>query len=211
MVDEQVAAHYVYHSNRLDGVTLTLDQTQQILKGQLTTPQKGEDGREFETELVLGHRRALGGMDMIAESSRDVTQEDVQNLHKMLMGELLLSAGEYRECQLRYKGVLIPSPPEYLDERMAWFVRLLNTGLANAKDAHRFSWRIHHEFITLHPFIEGNGRMARLIMNLARVRRGLEIAVIPYESRVQYGDAILEFQKQKIERAQAKASGMGSL
>ncbi|MEZ6187586.1 MAG: Fic family protein [Planctomycetota bacterium] len=211
MLDEQLAAHYVYHSNRLDGVTLTLRQTQEILAGGLTEPQHGEDGREFEVELVLGHRRALGGMDMIAESGREITQDDVQNLHKMLMGELLLSAGEYRECQLRYKGVLIPSPPEYLGERMAWFVRLLNTGLKNAKDAHRFSWRIHHEFITLHPFIEGNGRMARLLMNLARIRRKLEVAVIPYESRVQYGDAILEFQKQKIERAQAKASGLGSL
>ena len=126
-------------------------------------------------------------------------------LHRTLMGNLLLSAGEYRECVLRYKGLLIASPPQYLAERMAWLVNLINTGLERAQDPHKFSWRIHHEFITLHPFIEANGRMARLLLNLVRLRRQLDLTTVPYDNREVYSRAIIEFQQQKIARAQEKA------
>ncbi|RMG16302.1 MAG: Fic family protein [Planctomycetota bacterium] len=209
MYDEQTIATYVYHSNRLDGLTLDLDQTQQILAGTLVGDRiPGEDGRTFEAEVVTGHKRAFEGMLSLAGRSDPVTQEAIGFLHKLMMGELLLSAGEYRECTLKYKGLLIASPPDKLAERMAWLVNLINTGLERAQDAHKFSWRVHHEFITLHPFIEANGRIARLLLNLVRLRRGLDLSIVTFESREQYSRAIIEFQQQKIRRAQEKlASG----
>ncbi len=89
---------------------------------------------------------------------------------------------------------------------MAWLVNLINTGLERAQDPHKFSWRIHHEFITLHPFIEANGRLARLLLNLVRLRRGLDLTVVPFVDREAYSRAILEFQQQKILRAQERAN-----
>jgi len=205
MLEADAVVRYIYHSNRLDGVTLSEEQTRAIQAGELTEPTRGEDGREFEPEVVLGHERALRGMYMVAQDDKPVTQEAICTLHKALMGELLLSAGEYRECKLRYKGLLIASPPEHLAERMGWLVNLINSGLEHAEDGHKFSWRAHHEFITLHPFIEGNGRMARLILNLIRLRRGLDVSIIPFENREKYSRAIIEFQQQKIKRAEDKA------
>lgn len=211
MFDDDITAQYIYHSNRLDGLSVSEAQTRSILSGSIDPEGsvQGEDGREFEAFVVTGHAQALRGMALTASSGKPLTQDAVQLLHKTLMGDLLLSAGEYRECILKYKGLLIASSPEHLKERMEWLVGLTNTGLDKAQDPHRFSWRVHHEFITLHPFIEANGRMARLLLNLVRLRRGLDLTVVPFENREQYSRAIIEFQQQKIKRAQEKASAGG--
>ena len=201
-LDAVTTARYVYNSNRLDGLALSEEQTQRALRGgydpgDLLT---GEDGKEYELEVVVGHERALKGMLLMAGDGAPVTHDSIRALHRALMGELLLSAGEYRECTLRYKGLLIASPPDRLPERMEWFVGLINSGLKKATDPHKLSWRIHHEFITLHPFIEANGRMARLLLNLVRLRRGLDLTIVPFENRDKYSRAIIEFQQQKIQR-----------
>ena len=208
MFDPDLAIKYVYNSNRLDGVSLSEEQTRDILQGGIDkdTMYTADDGREFEAEVVIGHDRALRGLGMLAKSDNPVTEESLMAIHKAMMGELLLSAGEYRECILRYKGLLIASPPEHLPERMSWLIGLINSGIEKAQDPHRFSWRAHHEFITLHPYIEANGRMARLLLNLIRLRRGLDLTVVPFENREAYSRAIIEFQQQKIKRAQEKAS-----
>jgi Fic family protein len=208
MFDPELAITYVYNSNRLDGVSLSEDQTREILAGGIdsNTMCTADDGREFEAEVVIGHDRALKGMGLVAKSDTPIYEDSLMTLHKAMMGELLLSAGEYRECILRYKGLLIASPPEHLGERMRWLVGLINSGVEKAQDPHKFSWRAHHEFITLHPFIEANGRMARLLLNLIRLRRGLDLTVVPFDNREAYSKAIIEFQQQKIKRAQEKAS-----
>jgi Fic family protein len=207
MFDPDTVIRYVYHSNRLDGISLTEEQTRGILQSTLLGDMiAGEDGREFEREVVLGHERAMRGMTMMGQDKSPLTPDSICALHKALMGELLLSAGEFRECILKYKGLLISSPPQQLAERVQWLVNLTNQGLEKAEDVHKFSWRVHHEFITLHPFIEANGRMARLLLNLVRLRRGLDLSIVTYESREQYSKAIIEFQQQKIRRAQEKAA-----
>ena len=207
--DDETKARFIYHSNRLDGITLSEPETRQILAGQVIGTLTAKDGKEYEADVVVGHRRAFDTMVSLSQETRPVSEDDVTGLHRALMSELLLSAGEYRECSLRYKGLLIASPPEHLQERVQWLVKLTNSGLERAKDAHKFSWRAHHEFITLHPFIEGNGRMARLLLNLVRLRRGLDLSIVPFEAREQYNHAIIEFQQQKIARAQEKKAQAG--
>lgn len=208
MFEPELIAAYVYNSNRLDGITIGEAETVRILAGGVDpeTEVQGEDGRSFEAEVVIGHADALRGMALMAQGDTPVSEAQLLLLHKTLMKNLLLSAGEYRECTLRYKGLLIASPPQHLGERMAWLVNLVNTGLELAQDPHKFSWRIHHEFITLHPFIEANGRVARLLLNLIRLRKGLDLTIVPFANREAYSRAILEFQQQKIIRAREKAN-----
>lgn len=207
-LDAATTARYVYNSNRLDGLALSEEQTQRALRGGYDPGDviTGEDGKEYEPEVVVGHERALKGMLLMAGTDAPVTHDSIRTLHRALMGELLLSAGEYRECTLRYKGLLIASPPDKLQERMEWFVGLINSGLARATDPHKLSWRVHHEFITLHPFIEANGRMARLLLNLVRLRRGLDLTIVPFENRDKYSRAIIEFQQQKIQRDRQRSA-----
>jgi Fic family protein len=206
MFDKDTTTRFVYHSNRLDGLGLTEAQTREVLDGKVAAGGSLEstDGKSLEAEVVLGHRRAFDAMVALARGKDPIATTAVLALHKALMGELLLSAGEWRECTLRYKGLLITSPAEGLAERMQRFCDLLNSGLAKSTDAHKLSWRIHHEFITIHPFIEANGRMARLLLNLVRLRRGLDLTIVPFENRDKYSKAIIEFQQQKIRRDQEK-------
>lgn len=211
MFANDVARRYVYNSNRLDGISLSEEQTQQVLDGQLP---KGEDvispdAKEWDPEVALSHRAALERTAELAQSGAPFSEEMIHELHKVLMGELLLAAGEYRECTLKYKGLLIASPPDTIKSRMEALVNLVNQGFAKTDKKDQLAWRLHHEFITIHPFIEANGRMARLLLNLIRLRAGLDVAIVRFEDREKYSKAILEFQQQKIARAQQRASGSG--
>lgn len=204
--DFDTTAKYIYHSNRLDGIGVSEADTRALLQGATPESVTGEDGKAYEPEYVRGHERAFKRALHLAQAGQPLSIDDVNSIHKALMGELLMSAGEFRECTLRYKGLLIASPPEHLAERMAKFVALVNSGLQKGTDAHKLSWRAHHEFITLHPYIEGNGRVARLLLNFVRWRKGLELTLVPFDHRDKYSRAIIEFQQQKIARDQVKAA-----
>lgn len=211
MLDANTIVRYIHHSNRLDGIGLSEKQTRDVLARtvEATATLTGEDGKEYEAEVVLGHERALKAMLVLVEQGAPLTTEQIKSLHKALMGELLLSAGEYRECALRYKGLLIQSPAEGLGERVQAYVDTFNAGMSKTTDPHKLSWRVHHEFITLHPFIEGNGRMARLLLNLVRLRKKLEVTIVPFEQRDKYSKAIIEFQQQKLARGGVDVTASG--
>ena len=212
MFATDVAVRYVYNSNRLDGVSLSEAQTRDIIEGRIQKTGDdivASDGREWDPEVVLSHRAALEKAAEYASSGAPVDETMVFDLHRVLMGELLLAAGEYRECTLKYRGLLIASPPETLKSRMDALLNLVNTGLARTEKKDQLAWRVHHEFITIHPFIEANGRMARLLLNLVRLRAGLDVAIVRFEDRDKYSKAILEFQQHKIAKVQQAQSGTG--
>lgn len=208
MYSLDVLAQYIHGSNTLDAITLTLEQTKGILANEATFGDSAEiaapDGKEFETGIVTGHRHALETVLRMAKDQQPLSELGIRHLHEQMMGPILLSAGEYRECTLRIKGLLIASPPDGLTQRMDAFANLINAGIIKSKNKDQFAWRVHHEFFTLHPFIEGNGRLARLLLNYVRHRAGLGLAILGRQDRERYSKAIIEFQKQKIKKARSR-------
>jgi Fic family protein len=108
------------------------------------------------------------------------------------MEGVLLSNGEYRECTLKYNAIP-PLPAGEIPARMARVLAILNQGFDRARDKAILAWQVHHEFIYVHPFLEGNGRMARLLMNLVRLRAGLDIEVVPFAEREKYLRSIVDY------------------
>ncbi len=204
-IDIETRTSFVYHSNRLDGITLTEGQTRGLLDGSLVPEEDGmllvPDGREFEPENATSHWNALYYISKLAGAAAELTEAALNEIHRRMMAGVLISGGEYREVDLKLKGFLIESPAADVPTRMRRFVRLVNIGFDKAKDKAGFAWRVHHEFITIHPYIRANGRMARLLLNLIRFRAGMPIETVRYDDLVTYQRSILQYQKAKLEKA----------
>ncbi len=208
MAEIERVAKYVYNSNRLDGVHIPYETTLELLiaaqAGGAHVAAGGEsvtglDGKAYDPENVTSHGEAFKLVQDLA-ARPPYTEAHIRILHETLMRGVLLSAGEYRECTLRYRG--IPSvPPEQIEARLARVVALMNKGPARARDPKLLAWQVHHEFIFVHPFIQGNGRMARLLLNLVRLRCGLKsIEIIPFDKREEYLHSIVAY-GQRLARA----------
>lgn len=204
-IDLDTRVSYVYHSNMLDGVSLSEGQTRSLLEGTLETEDGGlvmsPSGREYEPEVVTSHWNAVYFVTRLAESTADITESTLREIHRRLMADVILSNGDYREVDLKVKGFLIASPAGTISERMDRFIRLLNVGYTKASDKAGFAWRVHHEFITIHPFIAANGRMARLLLNLIRLKAEMPLETVSFEDLAQYQRSILEYQRSKLEKA----------
>ncbi len=197
LMDQETKARYIYNSNRLDGIHLTYEQTVGILnrgKDPLSegAEHQGTDGKMVDPAAVTSHEDALLFVEKLARSGAAVSEPALREIHRRLMEGLLLSNGAYRECTLHYKGIP-PVAPEAIRARLDRFLALLNQGFERAAKKDIFAWQIHHEFIFIHPFIEGNGRTARLLLNLVRFRAGLDLEVIPFAERERYARSIVEY------------------
>jgi fido (protein-threonine AMPylation protein) len=129
-------------------------------------------------------------LNSIASSDHTVRETDLRNLHSMLMeGELESLPGEYRKS-----GVVIAGaehrPPEPIEvpSRMAELVSWVNDNLE--QDPVLVSALAHHELVAIHPFVDGNGRVSRLLMNLILMKREFPICNIRREDRAEYYEAL---------------------
>ncbi|GIW71681.1 MAG: hypothetical protein KatS3mg102_1223 [Planctomycetota bacterium] len=197
MADAERIAKYVYNSNRLDGVHIPFETTLELIVAASAAPPASEevfgmDGKTYYVEHVTSHADALGFVQELAHRP-PFTEEHIRELHGRLMRGVLLSAGDYRECTLRYRGIP-PVAPAEIPARLGRVLALMNEGLERARDKRLLAWQVHHEFIYVHPFIEGNGRMARLLLNLMRLRAGMNsIEIIPFANREQYLRSIIAY------------------
>ncbi|MFC1705280.1 Fic family protein [Planctomycetota bacterium] len=197
MAEVAALAKYVYNSNRLDGVHIPFETTLQLIE---SPPDPREDSVEIpalEGDKTYFHYHVTSHFEAVQYLSHlarmvPITQDHIRDLHRRLMEGVILSNGEYRECTLRYRNMQ-PLSPEQIDSRMQRVLAIMNQGLERARDKSVLGWQVHHEFIHVHPFIEGNGRTARLLLNLVRLRAGLEIEIIPFAEHERYLRSILAY------------------
>lgn len=186
----------IYHSNAIEGNVLGVGETRQVVEHGLTIT--GKPLKDQAEARNLSH--ALDFLEEIAGNvSSPITENDMRQLHAFVLDGLSDEAGAYRSVPVAISGSdYSPPGPESVPGQMADFGRWLShvsvpvdgafanvSGLFAAAAAH--TW-----FVTVHPFIDGNGRVARLLMNLILMRYGYPIAIITKEDRHRYYDA-LEF------------------
>ncbi len=182
-LDEQMTVEWIYNSNAIEGSTLTLRETELILHHGLTIG--GKSLREhFE---VINHRDAIAYVQELAAENKPITPFQVRQIHKLVLARIDdENAGQYRRTNVRIGGAT-HQPLEgwrvapQMDEWAKWL----------ARDAHAFhpvdrAALAHHRLTAIHPFVDGNGRTARLVMNLLLFRDGYPPAVILRTNRQQY-------------------------
>jgi Fic family protein len=180
---DHILVEWIYNSNAIEGSTITLQETRLILETGLTIG--GKSLREhFE---VINHRDAIGYVEDLAASAEPITPFHVRQIHTLVLSRIDdENAGRYRETQVRIAGAAF-IPPE------SWLVPNLMTEWGEwlaAEEKHRHPVELaalaHHRLVAIHPFIDGNGRTARLVMNLILMRAGYPPTVIQRINRRQY-------------------------
>ena len=186
-----------YSSNAIEGNTLTRLETAELLE-------KGTgaviSGRPLKDQLeAVNHAQALDFIKRLAQQKKGhqfITEKDIKDIHQIILTGIDDPwAGKYRRTEVFVKGtdVEFPSPPEvpYL---MAEFTQWLE----GRQEEHpvRVAADAHFKVVSIHPFIDGNGRTARLLMNLVLISNSYPMAVIRNEDRTEYLQAVNKGQKE---------------
>lgn len=185
-----------YHSNAIEGNTLTQSETELVLSHGITI-----GGKSLVEHLeVIGHRDAMAYMEVLAQNEVAIGEREIKELHSLILLPIAstsvststsVEAGAYRTLDVRAAGTGYVYPPHYqVRELMDVFASWLASEAA--KDLHpvAFASEAHYRLVTIHPFRDGNGRTARLLMNLCLLRAGYPITVIDNAQRALYISAL---------------------
>lgn len=192
-----------YHSNSIEGNTLTLTETRALILFGITA--KGKPMRDHLE--MRGHNEALQKLEEIAQQQLKITERIIQEFHKIIMvepskGKSEINPGKYKELPnylYSPEGERIDfDSPEVVPEKMNELINWLNNQLNPPKrkrdkyDLHPLvvACLFHLRFIKIHPFGDGNGRMARILMNLILMQKGYVPAIIRLENKTEYYRAL---------------------
>ena len=184
---EKLALEWTYHSNAIEGNTLTLRETKVVLEG-ITVG--GKSIREhFE---ALNHRDAILYVEEVVHGNEPLSERLIKEIHALVLkGIEPEHAGRYRQENVAIAGASHTPPdflhlPQEMHELIAWH--------AGAMGMHPIlrAAELHTRFVEIHPFIDGNGRTGRLLLNFELMKAGFPPAVIRKEDRLAYYDALDE-------------------
>jgi len=178
---DQFILSLTYHTNRIEGSTLTEPETSAILFRDITISNKSL----VEHLEVKNHQTALQHLfHYMASGSGDIDEALILNLHRMLMNSIRPDAGAYRRHSVRIVGADVPTA-NYLKVPFL-MVELIDAIDRPVQDTIRQMAEIHSRFEQIHPFSDGNGRIGRLLMHATALRKNLPPAVIRQERKQFY-------------------------
>lgn len=191
---ENFMIKFTYNTNRIEGGTLTLRETANLLKEGITPREKPiEDVKEAEA-----HRKVFY---LMLEHKADLNLETVMNWHRLLFQDTKPKiAGKIRNYQVAISGskVELPFPVELnllLRDFFKWYEK-------NKSRLHpiELAALVHLKFVSIHPFGDGNGRIGRLMMNFVLHKYGYPMLDIAYKNRNSYYTALERSQLKKIDQ-----------
>ncbi len=179
-----------YTSNAIEGNTLTRQETALVVEKGLTV-----GGKTLTEHLeAANHAKALDWVQtQVHRQPQELTEDDLLTLHRLVLkGIDDDNAGFYRSIPVRIAGaaVVLPNPlkvPDLMAQFIAW---LTNTQTIEALHPVALAAEAHYRFVSIHPFVDGNGRTARLLMNLLLLQAGYPPAIIRPEDRLAYLNAL---------------------
>lgn len=176
-----------YHSNAIEGNRLTLKETYLVLERGVTI-----GGRSMKEHLeATNHKEAVGVMESMVKQRKKITEMNILNLHAVILDKIKPEwAGFYRNGPVaitlaKYK----PPSHKEVPKLMQAVIKLLNKKIEGVKGI-EVAAKIHHRLVHIHPFWDGNGRLARLLMNIKLMQAGFPQTILRKQERISYYNAL---------------------
>ncbi len=192
-LNEYTKVKYTFNSNKIEGNTLSLQETQLVVNEGITI-----SGKSLKEHLeAVNHAEAIDYIVDLAQGKIEFSQRTLLDLHQLILKSIEPShAGVYRQSPVRISGSE-HMPPDALHLRELMDDYFVNYNLQR-KSIHPvvLAAEMHERLVSIHPFIDGNGRTARLVMNLILIKNGYTICILKGDNnaRLAYYKALEEVQ-----------------
>ena len=171
---------YTYNSTTIEGNTLTLIETKAVLEDKISIG--GKQLREIYE--VINHNKAFQYLKETTQEE-ELDEKKIKNIHKILT-ENIIQGGIYRNTDVQIVGANhMPPTPNEMYNQLKFFYEDLKTNKNKMNPIELAAWT-HAEFVRIHPFIDGNGQTARLIMNYQLMKNGFLPISIKAQERLEY-------------------------
>jgi Fic family protein len=181
---EELMIENTYNSNAIEGNTLTLRETALLLQQGLTI-----GGKHIRDHLeAIGHKDAFYYMIELADAGEPITERTIKDLHSLVLMHDAKNKGAYRTSEVLILGASHTPSPHYLIREQT--EALLSDYEKMKQNTHivKAVAEFHLRFEGIHPFIDGNGRTGRLILNLELIKAGFLPVNIKFTDRDKYYD-----------------------
>lgn len=182
-LEEWFRIELTYTSNAIEGNTLTRQETAMVVEEGLTV-----EGKSItEHQEAINHAEAFDYIQTLAIKRRqDLTERDILDIHSIILSKIDdTNKGRYRNVAVRLRGseTILPNPikvPELMEEFIKWLKG------DNSDHPIKIAIDAHYKLVSIHPYVDGNGRTARLLMNLLLMQEGYPPAIVRKEDRSTY-------------------------
>ena len=185
-LNEEFIVEYTYNSNAIEGNTLTLRETDLVLRGLTIDKKPLKDHME-----AVGHKEAFEFVSELVKNNVPISESVIKQIHYLVLADKKEDRGVYRRVPVRIMGAQHePVQPYLIAPKME---ELLHTFAESTEHIVTKLARFHIEFEGIHPFIDGNGRTGRLLINLELMKAGYPPIDIKFTDRITYYNAFDEY------------------
>lgn len=185
-LNEEFIVEYTYNSNAIEGNTLTLRETDLVLRGLTIDRKPLKDHME-----AVGHKEAFDFVSELVKDNVPISEGIIKQIHCLVLADKREDRGVYRRVPVRIMGAQHePVQPYLIEPKME---QLLYDFAASTEHIVTKLARFHIEFEDIHPFIDGNGRTGRLLVNLELMKSGFPPIDIKFTDRIAYYNAFDEY------------------
>ena len=185
-LNEEFVIEYTYNSNAIEGNTLTLRETDLVLRGLTIDKKPLKDHME-----AVGHKEAFEFVTELVKDNTPISEYIIKQIHYLVLADKKDDRGVYRRIPVRIMGAQHePVQPYLIEPKM---VQLLQEFNESTEHIVTKLARFHIEFEGIHPFIDGNGRTGRLLVNLELMKAGYPPIDIKFTDRISYYNAFDEY------------------
>ncbi|RKJ51076.1 Fic family protein [bacterium 1XD42-54] len=183
---EEFIVEYTYNSNAIEGNTLTLRETDMVLRGLTIDRKPLKDHLE-----AVGHKEAFEFVQDLVKDQVPLSERIIKQIHYLVLADKREDRGVYRKVPVRIMGAEHePVQPYLIQHKMEQLLEDYRNSTEHVIP--RLAW-FHIEFERIHPFIDGNGRTGRLLVNLELMKAGFPPINIKFSDRVSYYNAFDEY------------------